>query len=85
MEKVSLPPDLERFAIEVVSDGRYSDVAAVVAAGVQLLRLQENARAEFVKSLQEAENEADRVGCVSLNELDISMRQAIQTVANRGS
>ena len=68
MESVFLPPDLERFAAEAVASGRYRDISEVVAAGVSLLRQQEQARAEFVASLEEAEAEAEREGWHSLDE-----------------
>jgi putative addiction module CopG family antidote len=84
MENITLPPELERFAAEAVARGRFQDVSAVVTAGLSLLQHQEKARADFVASLQEAEAEADRIGCVSLEQVDAGMREAIRAAATRG-
>ncbi len=69
MHTVTLPAELERFAAEAVASGRYRDVSDVVAAGVSLLRHQEQARAEFVASLEAAEAESERDGWHSLEEV----------------
>ena len=60
METVTLPPELERFATEVVASGRYRTVAEVAAAGVTLLQRQEQARAELLASVLAAKEESDR-------------------------
>ena len=54
---------------EAVATGDYRDPADVVAAGVRLLREQRAARAAFLRSLEEAEAEADRDGWLSLDEV----------------
>ena len=69
MDSVTLPPELERFAAEAVSAGRYRDLSEVVAAGVSLLRRQEQARADLLASVLAAEEEAEREGCVSGDEM----------------
>ena len=69
MADVTLPPDLERFATEAVAAGRYRDVSDVIAAGVSLLRRQEQARADLLASVLAAEEEAEREGCVSGDEM----------------
>jgi antitoxin ParD1/3/4 len=69
MDDVTLPPDLERFATEAVAAGRYRDVSDVIAAGVSLLRRQEQARADLLASVLAAEEEAEREGCVSGDEM----------------
>ena len=69
MHSVTLPPELERFAAEAVASGRYRDVAEVVAAGVRLLQRQDAARAELLASVLAAEAEADRLGCVTGDEM----------------
>ena len=74
---MTLPPELERFAAEVVAAGRYRDVADVVAAGVTLLQRQEQARAEFVASLEAAEAEAEREGWHSLDDVLADMDRII--------
>jgi antitoxin ParD1/3/4 len=74
MESVTLPPELERFATEAVSAGRYRDVSEVVVAGVRLLQRHEQARAELLASVLAAEQEADREGCVSGDEMVARVR-----------
>jgi antitoxin ParD1/3/4 len=69
MDQVTLPPELERFAEEVVAAGRFRDVSAVVAAGVSLLQRQEEARADLLASVLAAEEEAERDGCVTGDEM----------------
>jgi putative addiction module CopG family antidote len=74
MDDVTLPPELERFAEEAVAAGRFRDVSAVVAAGVNLLQRQEQARADFVASLEAAEVEVEREGCVTGDEMIARVR-----------
>jgi len=81
MDSVSLPPDLEQFAAEAVAAGRYRDVSEVVATGVGLVRRLEAERAAFVKTLEDAEAEADRDGWSSLEEVEAEMRQVIRAAA----
>ena len=79
MKTVTLPPELERFAREAVAAGRYRDLAEVVAAGVSLLQRMESERAAFVRSLEEAEAEADRDGWHTLDEVMAEAEQIIAT------
>jgi antitoxin ParD1/3/4 len=83
MNDVTLPPDLARFAADAIAAGRYRDMDELLRSGVSLLQRLEAERSAFVASLQEAEAEADRVGCVSLEQADSSMRAAIRAAANR--
>ena len=69
MDDVILPPELERFAEEAVAAARYQDLSAVVAAGVGLLQRQEQARAELLASVLAAEEEAEREGCLTGDEM----------------
>ncbi len=69
MEQVALPPELEKFAAEAVAAGRYRDLGDVVAAGVGLLQRQEAARAELLASVLAAQEEADREGCITGDEM----------------
>jgi putative addiction module CopG family antidote len=64
---VTLPPELEQFAEDAVAAGRFRDVSAVVAAGMRLLRRQEQARADFAASVGAAEAAGD--GWHSLDEV----------------
>src|SRR5947209_12418324 len=54
MDDMTLPPELERFAAEAIAAGRYRDKAALLAAGVDLVRRLEAERAMFVASLEAA-------------------------------
>ena len=74
MNNVTLPPELERFAEAAVAAGRYRDVSAVVAAGVSLLQRQDQARAELLASVLAAEEEAEREGCVTGDEMIARVR-----------
>ena len=77
MDAVNLPPELESFAAHAVATGRYRDVAEVLAAGVRLLQRQEEARAAFVASLEEAEAESEQLGFCRLEDIDAEMRGII--------
>ena len=77
MNVVKLPPELESFAAGAFASGRYRDVAEVLAAGVRLLQRQEEARAAFVTSLEEAEAEGEQLGFCTLEDIDAEMRGII--------
>jgi Arc/MetJ-type ribon-helix-helix transcriptional regulator len=66
MDNVTLPPELVRFGTEAVAAGRYREVSDV---GVRLLQRQEQARAEFITPLEEAEAESERDGWHGLDEV----------------
>jgi putative addiction module CopG family antidote len=83
MDDVTLPADLARFATDAVAAGRFRDVAEVVAAGVSLLQRQEQARAAFIQSLEDAEAEADRDGWHSAEDVHAEMTALIEE-ARRG-
>jgi putative addiction module CopG family antidote len=83
MDDVTLPPDLARFATDAVAAGRFRDVAEVVAAGVSLLLRQEQARAAFIQSLEDAEAEAERDGWHSAEDVHAEMAALIDE-ARRG-
>ena len=69
MDAVTLPPDLERFATEAVASGRYRDLSEVIEAGISLLKRAEIARAELLASVLDAQNEGDRDGYLTADEL----------------
>lgn len=69
MDSVTLTPDLERFAAELVAAGRYRDLSDVVRTGVALLQRAEAERAAFIASLHEAEAEGERDGFLTLDEV----------------
>jgi len=83
MDDVSLPADLAQFATDAVAAGRFRDVAEVVAAGVSLLQRQEQARAAFIQSLEDAEAEAERDGWHSAEDVHAEMAALIEE-ARRG-
>jgi len=83
MDGMALSPELERFAADLVAAGRFRDVAEVVAAGVSLLQRQEQARAAFIQSLEDAEAEAERDGWHSAEDVHAEMAALIDE-ARRG-
>ncbi len=85
MEHVSLPLDLEQFAAEAVAAGRYRDVGEVVAAGIGLLRRQDAARAELLASVVAAEKEGDRLGYLSVEDVEREMDEVITRAARRSA
>lgn len=85
MDDVTLPPELERFAVEAVAAGRYRDVSEVVRAGVDLLRQRDAARAALLASVLAAQDEADRDGCVSLDAVELEMRAVIRAAARQSA
>ena len=74
---VTLPPELERFAAEAVAAGRYRDVAEIVRVGVDLLRRREVARAELLTSVLAAQDEGDRDGYLTGDEVAARVRATI--------
>jgi len=82
MDHVSLPPELEQFAAEAVATGRYRDVSEVVAAGVGLLRRAEAEVAEFVRSLEDAQAEAEREGCRGADDVHREMAAMLDEMAH---
>ena len=77
MATVTLPPELERFAAEAVASGRCRTVAEVVAAGVTLLRRQEQARGELLELVLAAKAESDRDGYLTGDEVAEQVRARI--------
>jgi putative addiction module CopG family antidote len=77
MDDVTLPPELARFAEEVVAAGRFPDVSAVLVAGVSLLQRQEQARAELLASVLAAKEESDRDGYLTGDEVADRVRATI--------
>jgi antitoxin ParD1/3/4 len=66
---VHLTPDLERFARECVSGGRYNNVSEVVRSGLRLLQEAEERRRRLTEMLRAAEEEADREGEFDVDEV----------------
>ena len=74
---VDLTPELERFAQQCVDDGLYSDVSDVIRSGLRLLRERREARRAFETSLREAEEEADREGWLTIEDVAAEMQAVI--------
>ena len=75
---VHLTPELERFAREVVAEGRYNNVSEVVRDGLRRLQEAEERRRAFTKSLDDAIAEAERDGWVSSEEVLADMDRIIK-------
>ena len=82
MNAVTLPPDLERFADEVIAKGRFRDVDEVVRAGVSLLQRAEAERAAFEASLDNAIAEGERDGFLTLDEVKRDADALLEEMAN---
>jgi antitoxin ParD1/3/4 len=74
---VSLTPALEQFARECVENGRYNNVSEVVRAALRLLQEREHRVRDFQKSLDDAMEEADRLGTYTLEEASSRMQTII--------
>lgn len=66
---VSLTPELERFAREVVAEGRYNNVSEVVRQGLRMLQEAEERRRAFNASLDAAVAEAEQDGYFTAEEV----------------
>ena len=77
MDDVTLPPELERFAEQAVSAGRYRDRSELIAAGVSLLQRAEAERAELLASVLAARERAGREGCLTGEEVAERVRATI--------
>ena len=77
MDNVTLPPDLEQFAAEEVAAGRYRDMGEVVRAGVGLLRQRTEAKAQLLASVLAAQEEGDRLGYLTGDEVAAHVRETI--------
>jgi putative addiction module CopG family antidote len=82
MDHVTLPPELERFAAEAIAAGRYRDMDELLRTGVGLLQRAETARAALLASVLAAEEEGDRDGYLSLDQVEVEMRAAIRAAAH---
>jgi antitoxin ParD1/3/4 len=74
---VHLTPELERFARQCVSDGRYNNVSEVVRSALRLLQDVEEQRARFTATLDEAVAEADQAGTSTVEQVVAEMQSVI--------
>ena len=84
MDGMTIPPELERFAEQAVASGRYRDLSEVVAAGISLLQRQETTRAAFIRSLEDAQAEAERDGWHSLEDVMAEADDIIASMRDQG-
>ncbi len=77
MDNVTLTPDLEQFAAEEIAAGRYRDMGEVVRAGVGLLRHRTEAKAQLLASVLAAQEEGDRLGYLTGDEVAAHVRETI--------
>jgi antitoxin ParD1/3/4 len=78
---VSLTPELERFAREVVAEGRYNNVSEVVRDGLRLLQDAAERKKRFMRMIREVEADVEENGSVSLDDALRRMDRAIEEVA----
>lgn len=74
---VSLPPALEEFARDCVSEGRFSSVSEVVREALRLLQAREERRKQLGQMLQDVQDRADREGTHSLESVLAEMDEII--------
>jgi putative addiction module CopG family antidote len=77
---VKLSPASKKFAEDCVTQGRYENVDEVVNSALRLLQDQEARRQAFVRSLEEAQAEAERDGYFTIEEVVAEMKAAIDEV-----
>ena len=85
MPNVSLTPELERFAEQAVTSGRYRDVPEVISAAVRLLQRAEAERASLIQSLEQAEAEGERDGFHSMEDVEREMDAIIEAADRRSA
>ncbi len=78
---VHLTPELEGFARSCVESGRYNNVSEVLRSALRLLQDQEERRRAFVRSVDEAMEEAERDGFISADQVLREMDEIIDRVA----
>lgn len=83
---VTLPPALEAFARERVESGEYESVSDVLLDGLRAMERRHANRADFTKTLIDAEEEAERDGWIPLDDVLAEMEAVVTDVeraANR--
>jgi antitoxin ParD1/3/4 len=76
---VHLTPELERFARDCVTEGRYNNVSEVVRSALRLLQEQEEQRQYLLALVREAEAEAEREGTSALENVLAEMDAIIDS------
>ena len=80
---VSLTPVLESFTRHCVEAGRYNNISEVVRSALRLLQEHEEARAIFVRSLEDATAEGMRDGFRTLEDIEASVMAVIAEARER--
>lgn len=75
---VHLTPELESFARDCVTSGRYNNVSEVVRSALRLLQEQEDQRRYLLALVHEAEAEAEREGTYTLADVLAEMDAVIE-------
>lgn len=70
---VSLTPELERFAKDQVASGDYGSVSEVVRDALRILKTRRDAKAAFMAHLREIQEDADKNGTYSIEEVMAEM------------
>lgn len=81
---VSLTPELERFAREVVAEGRYNNVSEVVRDGLRLLQDAAERKKSFVRMVREVEADVEKNGTVSIDEAMAEVDRIIEEAERAG-
>jgi antitoxin ParD1/3/4 len=76
---VHLTPELERFARDCVTEGRYNNVSEVVRSALRLLQEQDEQRRYLLTLVREAETEAEREGTSTLEDVLAEMDAIIDS------
>lgn len=80
---VHLTPELELFARDSVSQGRYNNVSEVVRDGLRLLQDRAAGRAAFEKTLVESQVEAERDGSHAIEDVMSDLDRVISAAEGR--
>lgn len=83
MPNVSLTPEQQRFIESSVASGRFANASEVMRHALRMMQQAEEERERFVKMLCDVSEEADRVGTLSMEEVDAELRQIIETARPR--
>jgi antitoxin ParD1/3/4 len=81
---VSLTPELERFAREVVAEGRYNNVSEVVRDGLRLLQDAAERKKSFMRMVREVEADIEKNGTLSIDEAMAEVDRIIEEAERAG-
>ena len=81
---VHLTPELERFAREVVAEGRYNNVSEVVRDGLRLLQDAAERKKSFMRMIREVEADVEKNGSLSIDEAMAEVDRIIEQAERAG-